>query len=106
VTCTATTAVSPDAGARLAFERPAPNPSGSIARFQFSLSRSGTARLELFGADGARVRTLVSGALGPGVHQAVWDGRDDGGRRLAPGLYFARLTAEERTLTRLVSRVN
>jgi hypothetical protein len=37
------------------------------------------------------------------VHKATWDGRDDSGRRAAAGLYFYRLNAGERTLTRKVT---
>jgi flagellar hook assembly protein FlgD len=90
----------------LALEAPRPNPAGGTSRFDFSLSRAGFVKLELFGASGARVRTLLNAELGAGAHESNWDGRDDQGRRLAPGLYFARLTAEGQRLTRLVSRVN
>ena len=31
------------------------------------------------------------GALGPGAHELSWSGRDDGGRALPGGVYFARL---------------
>ncbi len=104
VTCTATTAVRATAYA-LGLEPPHPNPADGAARLGLSLSRAGLARLELFGADGARVRTLVNAELAAGPHEVVWDGRDDTGRAMAPGLYFARLSAEGRRLTRLVSRV-
>ena len=44
-------------------------------------------------AAGQRVRSLVSGQLAAGVHVAVWDGRDQRGRDVASGTYFARLRA-------------
>ena len=40
---------------------------------------------------GARVRTLVSDRRAAGSHRVVWDGRDESGRRVAPGAYFFRL---------------
>jgi hypothetical protein len=46
---------------------------------------------------GARVATLVQRTLAPGVYEARWDGRDDAGRSLASGVYFARLAVEGQT---------
>jgi subtilisin-like proprotein convertase family protein len=45
----------------------------------------------IFDTSGRRVRTLSAGGLEPGVHTARWDGRNDGGESVAPGVYFARL---------------
>jgi hypothetical protein len=39
------------------------------------------------------VRTLVEGELGAGPHRVARDGLDQAGRRLARGLYFARLSS-------------
>jgi len=36
---------------------------------------------------------MAAEALGPGAHWARWDGRTDGGRPAASGIYFVRLTA-------------
>jgi hypothetical protein len=62
--------------------------------------------LELIDVRGRRVRTLVAGRpMGPGGRErATWDGADDAGRRVPPGLYFAALRIEggERRSVRLV----
>ena len=39
------------------------------------------------------MRSLLKGELEAGVHIAVWDGRDQAGRAVATGTYFARLRA-------------
>jgi hypothetical protein len=46
----------------------------------------------LFDLGGRRVRSLVDGAQIPGTYRLALDGRDDQGRRLAPGLYFVRVS--------------
>lgn len=51
---------------------------------------TGDAEVALFDVGGRRVRTLTSGARRGGYHQLAWDGRDDAGARVAPGLYFLR----------------
>lgn len=88
----------------LAFAAPRPNPAtAGTTRFPFSLSRTGGVRLAVYRVDGTRVRTLLDGVRSPGAHEIAWDGRDEGGRRVPAGVYFARLDAEGRTLRRAVS---
>jgi len=77
-----------------------PNPFHPAATVEFDLSRAGHVRLEVYDAGGARVRTLYDGDAAAGRHAEVWDGRDDGGRAVASGVYFARLTADRATLSR------
>ncbi len=48
-------------------------------------------RLDLYDVRGAHVRTLVHRAAEPGRFVATWDGRGDGGTRLAGGVYLYRL---------------
>jgi hypothetical protein len=75
-----------------------PQPARSSLRFE-SVSRA-PVRLELFDAAGARRWTRV---LPAGRASIDWDVRDTRGERLAPGVYFLRATAAERTThTRLV----
>jgi flagellar hook assembly protein FlgD len=56
--------------------------------------------MAVFGVDGRRVRQLVMGTVPAGTHQVTWDGRDDRGQQVAAGVYFYRLTAGDRTLTK------
>ncbi len=100
VTCTPTTAAS--APLALSFASPSPNPSRGGVRFAFTLPRAGAARLAIYGAGGTRVRMLAQGALAAGAHERLWDARDERGRRVPPGVYYARLDAEGRSLKRAV----
>jgi hypothetical protein len=55
--------------------------------------RGSNARIdvEVFDLAGARVRDLSQTAPSPsGRHQIRWDGRDEGGRLVAPGIYIVR----------------
>ncbi|GJM44330.1 MAG: hypothetical protein DHS20C21_11720 [Gemmatimonadota bacterium] len=49
--------------------------------------------LSVYNVNGRRIATLVSGQQVPGSYEAQWDGRDEGGRRVASGVYFYRLQA-------------
>ena len=56
-------------------------------------------RLEVYDASGRRVALLLDKKMpgGPGV--ATWDGTDERGRQVAPGVYFYRLSALGTKLT-------
>ncbi len=51
------------------------------------------ARVRIYDLNGRRQLTLHEGALAMGRTELSWSGRDASGRRLASGLYFARLEA-------------
>jgi hypothetical protein len=73
----------------------APNPFGSATAVAFSMPHPGRARLEIVDVRGRIVRVLVDDEIDAGLQRVDWDGRDEAGRRLASGVYFARLTAAD-----------
>jgi len=77
-----------------------PNPAlgGCVLRFSLTEARQGL--LAVFDAHGRNVRTLKSGGFTRGVHAPRWDGRDDAGRTMPPGIYFAHLRLDHRVQTR------
>jgi flagellar hook assembly protein FlgD len=71
--------------------------------FQYSLPAPGRTRLSVYGVDGRRVIGLRDEAQSAGDHRAEWDGRDDGGHRVPPGVYFAELRWQnDRRVVRIV----
>ncbi len=84
---------------------PGPNPSQRGTSLAFALPVSSGVRLGIYDAGGRRVLTLVDGARPAGVHRVVWGGRDQGGRRVAPGIYFVRIEAGEHRASRRLTVV-
>jgi hypothetical protein len=70
-----------------------PNPFNPRTTIAFDLSGSGPVVLSVYDLQGALVRRLVQTDLPAGRHQAVWDGADDSGHRVASGVYMSRLEA-------------
>ncbi|KPL06380.1 hypothetical protein AMJ71_09855 [candidate division TA06 bacterium SM1_40] len=62
----------------------------------------GGVRLRLFDVQGRLVRTLVDRTGLPGFHAVRWDGRDDRGNRVGPGVYLAVLSSSLGTETQKV----
>lgn len=67
-----------------------PNPFNPSTTLRFEMASAGAARLEVFAIDGRRLRTLVDEQLEAGLHERIWDGRDNSGRPMASGVYFAQ----------------
>jgi subtilisin-like proprotein convertase family protein len=72
----------------------APNPFNPQTTIAFELAHSSEVQLDVFDLRGRHVRQLVSEIRDAGYHRVVWDGRDDGHRGTASGVYFCRLLAE------------
>jgi hypothetical protein len=90
----------PSVPGAIAFARPSPNPARGALTLRFTLPREATVRLIVFDVNGRRVRELASGAQPAGEHAIAWDLRDQSGRAIGTGLYFARLEAEGHALIR------
>jgi hypothetical protein len=70
-----------------------PNPFNPQTTVAFELARDDHARVLIYDLQGRLIRRLVDQALPVGRHTAIWEGRDDSGRAVASGIYFARLEA-------------
>jgi hypothetical protein len=68
-----------------------PSPSFGRVFVEFDAG-SGPAEMMVVSADGRLVRRLACGLPGSGV--VLWDGRDEGGRPVAPGIYFVTLMSD------------
>ncbi len=82
-----------------------PNPSGSRAVLQFRLARDGKALISIYDSRGRKVRSLADQARSAGWNAIEWDGKDDKGRAVRGGTYFARLEAAEGTKTEKVIHI-
>jgi hypothetical protein len=68
-----------------------PNPFAPSTEVAFGLHRAGSAEITLYSVTGRAVRTLTSGSCAAGIHTVRWNGRNDAGEAVSPGIYFARL---------------
>lgn len=85
---------------------PTPNPFRATMSLSFDLPAPARVSLTLHAVNGRLVRRLLAEQRGPGRHQITWDGRDDHGRLLSAGVYFAQLRAGEFVATQRVLRLH
>ncbi|HQL24815.1 MAG TPA: FlgD immunoglobulin-like domain containing protein, partial [candidate division Zixibacteria bacterium] len=93
------TAGGPPLPSTFAVHQNCPNPFNLETVIPFDLPRQGRVTLEIYNTLGRRVYRQV-GDYPAGYHRLVWDGRTDGGRVAASGVYVYRLATGETAAAR------
>jgi len=74
-----------------------PNPFRAETSLQFSLQQNPSqVHIEVVNIGGRRVRALLDRELTRGTHIVGWDGKNDDGKLVAAGTYFAKLSVNGR----------
>ena len=71
---------------------------GARAVLQYTLPANGRVSLRVYDLQGRVVRTLVDQDAAAGTFRATWDGTSDRGAASGPGVFFARLVADGRSV--------
>jgi len=82
-----------------AMARVSPNPLAGTSFFDFDVLESGWVDVSVYDTTGRRVRTLIARNVPRGRQRIGWDGRLEGGRSVANGVYFYRIAMPDRVLT-------
>lgn len=76
-----------------ALSQNAPNPFNPTTKISFALPATGDVHLSVFNVLGQQVKELVNGTMEAGVHEVIWDGKDNNGTSVASGIYFYKINA-------------
>ncbi len=77
---------------RVALLHNTPNPFVASTDIAFAVGDAGQqVSIRVYDLRGRLVRTLCDAGFGPGLHTVSWDGRNEGGRQVASGVYFFRM---------------
>lgn len=79
-----------------------PNPTSAGTAISFSAPTASHVSLAIYNVNGQLVRTLHEGQVDSGDHRFTWDGTDSNGARVARGVYFCRMNADEFSATEKV----
>ena len=74
-----------------------PNPFNPSTTIRFSLPEAAEIRLDIYNLKGQLVRNLAKGDVMAGKHSIVWDGADNHHQRVASGLYYSKLSYENKS---------
>jgi predicted outer membrane repeat protein len=75
-----------------------PNPFNPETTISYSLPSETHVEITIFNIRGQVVRRLVDGEQPAGRYQTVWNGKNDNGRSVGSGVYFYRITTDDKTL--------
>ena len=71
-----------------------PNPFNPTTTVSFSLTEPVPVQLTIYNTVGQKIRTLIAEtSMGAGIHQMVWDGKDDQGWPVSSGVYMYEMKA-------------
>jgi cohesin domain-containing protein/flagellar hook capping protein FlgD len=85
-----------------ALGRATPNPFSSETTLELALRHEGEVSLDVYDLSGRHVSSVLRGVQPAGVRLVKWDGRGEGGMRMAPGVYLLRLDADGMKFSRRV----
>ena len=90
-----------DPAAAFSLQASRPNPFNESTVIRYTLGDRVGVRVRVYDVAGRVVRTLIDSDIqAPGEHSVAWDGRNEKGTRVSPGIYFSRLEAGPFTATR------
>ena len=70
-----------------------PNPFNPTTEIRFALPQPERVTLRIYNVTGQLVKTLASGSMDAGYYSFRWDGTNDGGVKVASGMYIYRIAA-------------
>ncbi len=82
-----------------------PNPTRGSADISFVLVAPGHVDIQVYDVLGTAVRTLARGLKSVGPQSVSWNGRNDRGDRVDPGVYFVKLMSGDRVRSTKVVRI-
>lgn len=77
-----------------------PNPFNPSTTIEYSLSRSVDVNIGIYNVYGELIKSFEENSKPPGRYSVVWRGDDNYGNRVSSGVYFLKLTARNKTITK------
>ena len=77
-----------------------PNPFNSKTHIKYYLPKPDHVKIEIYNLIGQKVKTLISQNQKSGIHQVVWDGKDEYNKSFSSGIYIYNLTSDKYSLSK------
>jgi len=77
-----------------------PNPFNPTTNISYDLPEDGEVQLSVYNLKGQFVKRLLNKRDSIGPHTVIWDGTDSRGNKCSSGLYYYRLTAGGKSVSK------
>lgn len=85
--------------------RCSPNPFCNIATISYTLPCASHVKLEIYGSDGKRIKTLTNGIQSAGEYSVIWDATDNSNKPVTPGIYLYKIDANGIHSTERIAKI-
>ena len=76
-----------------------PNPFNPQTTINFSVAQTSSfVTLGIYNIKGQKIKTIVNQKLEQGLHQIIWDGKNDNNQYVASGVYFYKLKVNDKNI--------
>jgi flagellar hook assembly protein FlgD len=65
-----------------------PNPFSRVTNIEYSVPKEGYVAINIYSANGDLIKVLGQEKENQGLHHRMWDGKDNGGKPIADGIYY------------------
>ena len=80
-----------------------PNPFTRSTTIDYEITNRGSSEIAIFNRMGQQIRILKDGFDIPGKHSLVWDGNDENGNHVKPGIYICSMKINNEIIQRKIS---
>ncbi|HEX2982435.1 MAG TPA: T9SS type A sorting domain-containing protein, partial [Ignavibacteriales bacterium] len=77
-----------------------PNPFNPSTTIEYQVSRPSHISISIYNMLGENIRTLINAYHNAGSYQTLWDGKNESGTDASSGIYFYKMTSENRSITK------
>lgn len=74
-----------------------PNPFNPETTISFSIPEDSKVNLSIYNIKGQKVKTLINAELEKGLHDVIWNSKDNSGKTVASGVYFYKFDVNGKT---------
>ncbi|KQC10331.1 MAG: hypothetical protein APR54_12115 [Candidatus Cloacimonas sp. SDB] len=74
-----------------------PNPFNPTTMIKYSIPDDSPVELAIYNIKGQKIKTLIDGWQSKGLHDVLWDGKDNNDKSVASGIYFYKINFNNKT---------
>jgi hypothetical protein len=82
-----------------------PNPFSDETRISTGTDENEIENLEIYNLEGKQIKEFLENTSNTGVHEFLWDGKDNNGKEVKSGLYFIHLKSGGKVYTQKVMKI-
>jgi len=75
-----------------------PNPFNPVTTIRYLIKEPGTVKITIFNVLGQKIKTVINDYKPAGMYEIKWDGTNSYGEKAASGIYFYRLSLNNKTI--------